>query len=164
MEMFTLSGIPGVGVTTCSPDEAGKFFANVMGMLEQRAPVPSGIDSVEDLLASVFGVDARAKAKADGCDCDDRAVPTERWEYNPVNSFDRVTLPMPVRFIPGKTSVVFFDDGTKEIVTCSEGTEYSEYSAFCAACMKHMFGNNTKLKRFIESIRVEQKKRKKKEA
>ena len=162
MEMFTLSGIPGVGVATCSPDEAGKFFANVMGMLEQRAPVPSGIDSVEELLASVFGIDACAKT--DDCECDDCDEPTERWEYSPVNSFDTVTHPMPVRFIPGKTSVVIFDDGTKEIVTCSEGTEYSEYSAFCAACMKHMFGNNTKLKRFIESIRVEQKKRKKKEA
>ena len=154
--MFTLSGIPGVGVTTCSPDEAGKFFENVMGMLEQRAPVPSGIDSVEDLLASVFGVDACAES--DDCKCDDCDKPTDRCEHNPV------ILPMPVRFIPGKTSVVFFEDGTKEIVTCSEGTEYSEYSAFCAACMKHMFGNNTKLKRFIESIRVEQKKRKKKEA
>lgn len=162
MEMFTLSGIPGVGVATCSPDEAGKFFENLMGMLDRRAPVPSGIDSVEELLESLLGVDACTKT--DDCECDDCDEPTERWGYSPVNSFDTVTLPMPVRFIPGKTSVVFFDDGTKEIVTCSEGTEYSEYSAFCAACMKHMFGNNTKLKRFIESIRVEQKRRKKKEA
>lgn len=70
--------------------------------------------------------------------------------------------PMPTRFIPGKTSVLFFDDGTKSIVTCAEDTPYSEYNAFCAAYAKRKFGSNNQLKKLIASIRTEQKNKSKK--
>lgn len=70
--------------------------------------------------------------------------------------------PKPTRFIPGKTSVLFFDDGTKSIVTCAEDTPYSEYNAFCAAYAKRKFGSNNQLKKLIASIRTEQKNKSKK--
>ena len=70
--------------------------------------------------------------------------------------------PKPTRFIPGETSVLFFDDGTKSIVTCAKDTPYSEYNAFCAAYAKRKFGSNNQLKKLIASIRVEQKNKSKK--
>lgn len=66
----------------------------------------------------------------------------------------RVTIPMPVKMLRnGRATVVFFADDTKVVVKLPEGEADNEYSAFCAAIAKKMFGTNTRIKRKMEDIR-----------
>lgn len=66
----------------------------------------------------------------------------------------RVTIPMPVKMLRnGRATVVFFADDTKVVVKLPEGEADNEYSAFCAAITKKMFGTNTRIKRKMEDIR-----------
>lgn len=48
-------------------------------------------------------------------------------------------------------TVVFWEDGTKTTVRLHEGEEYNEYSAFCAALAKKIFGNNSHLTKVVKS-------------
>lgn len=69
----------------------------------------------------------------------------------------------PVRIISNfPVTVVFWKDGTKTIVRCAKGDEYSVYSAFTAALAKKIFGSNSKLKKTIEKVTVVPKPKKKK--
>lgn len=49
----------------------------------------------------------------------------------------------------GKATIVFWEDGTKTVVKCAEGTEPDKYNGFCAALAKKIFGNNSRLKKSI---------------
>lgn len=39
-------------------------------------------------------------------------------------------------------TVVFWEDGTKTVAICSEDTEFDEYTGFCIAVAKKIFGSN----------------------
>lgn len=57
---------------------------------------------------------------------------------------------MPMRIIHnGPATIVFWDDDTKTVVKCAEDDLYSEYTAFTAAYVKKLFGNNSRIKRII---------------
>lgn len=58
-------------------------------------------------------------------------------------------------------TVVFWEDGTKTTVRLHEGEEYNEYSAFCAALAKKIFGNNSHLTKVVKSGIKPKKKSKK---
>lgn len=62
-------------------------------------------------------------------------------------------------FYDDVATVVFWKDGTKTVVKCPEGTPYDEYSAFCAALAKKIYGNNSKLQREIKKKARYSKKR-----
>lgn len=62
-------------------------------------------------------------------------------------------------FYDDVATVVFWTDGTKTVVKCPEGTPYDEYSAFCAALAKKIYGNNSKLQREIKKKARYSKKR-----
>lgn len=62
-------------------------------------------------------------------------------------------------FYDDVATVVFWKDGTKTVVKCQEGTPYDEYTAFCAALAKKMYGNNSKLQREIKKKARYSKKR-----
>lgn len=62
-------------------------------------------------------------------------------------------------FYDDVATVVFWTDGTKTVVKCPEGTPYDEYSAFCAALAKKIYGNNSKLQREIKNKAKYSKKR-----
>lgn len=69
---------------------------------------------------------------------------------------------MPDRVVySGPKTLVFWPDGSKTMVSLREGEEYDEYAAFCAAVVKKMFGATHKAKKFLDSIKVIQKKKKK---
>ena len=55
----------------------------------------------------------------------------------------------------GRTTVVFWQDGTATAVKCSMGEKYDSYMAFCAALGKKVFGSNSALKRVIQNCPVE---------
>ena len=69
-------------------------------------------------------------------------------------------IPVPVRIIKsGKVTVVFWDDGSKTIVRCAEDEIPDDYDAFTAALAKRVYGSNTRLKKMIKAVTVEQKKK-----
>lgn len=64
----------------------------------------------------------------------------------------------------GAATIVFWNDNTKTIVKCSENDEPDNYTAFCTAYCKKVFGNNSHLKRVIkdaENAKPEKKSKKK---
>lgn len=48
-----------------------------------------------------------------------------------------------------KTTILFWPDGSKEVVKCQKGDTFDPYNGFCIAFAKHFFGNNSALKKFI---------------
>lgn len=56
----------------------------------------------------------------------------------------------------GDRTIIFWTNGTKTIVKCSDGDEFDYYSGFCAALAKKIFGSTTKARRFMESKMVDQ--------
>lgn len=73
---------------------------------------------------------------------------------------DEKRIPKVARiFYDDVATVVFWTDGTKTVVKCPEGTPYDEYSAFCAALAKKIYGNNSKLQREIKKKARYSKKR-----
>ena len=57
----------------------------------------------------------------------------------------------PKRIIHNRlATIVFWNDDTKTVVKCSENDEPDNYTAFCAAYCKKVFGNNSHLKRVIK--------------
>lgn len=65
--------------------------------------------------------------------------------------FSASSIPyMPTRIVHnGPSTTVFWDDDTKTVVKCAEDDLYSEYTAFTAAYVKKLFGNNSRIKRII---------------
>lgn len=64
----------------------------------------------------------------------------------------------------GTATIVFWKDGTKTVVKCAPETTPNDYDAFTAALAIKIFDNNSKLKKLIRNLTVEQKPVKKKVA
>jgi hypothetical protein len=60
----------------------------------------------------------------------------------PANSFK----PKRVIYNPPAT-IVFWEDGTKTVVKCSDGTEYDPYTGFCVAIAKKTLGSSSAIKK-----------------
>lgn len=65
-------------------------------------------------------------------------------------------------------TTVLWDDGTKTTVKLSDDDIYDEYSAFCAALAKRIYGSNSRIKKIIQAqgrvpLSKEDKKRRKEE-
>lgn len=62
--------------------------------------------------------------------------------------FDMPTVSVPSVLKPKKViycspaTIVFWGDGTKTVAICSEDTEFDEYTGFCIAVTKKLFGSN----------------------
>lgn len=48
-------------------------------------------------------------------------------------------------------TIVFWKDGTKTVVKCSENDPYIRYNAFCAALAKKIYGNNSQVNKIVAS-------------
>ncbi len=55
----------------------------------------------------------------------------------------------------GRVTVVFWKDGSTTAVRCGENEQYDDYTAFCAALAKKIFGTNSYLKRTVQRCPVE---------
>lgn len=64
--------------------------------------------------------------------------------------------------VNGYKTIVFWNDGTKTIVSCREGEEFDIYTAFCAALAKKMFGSTSRVKAILEDKLIIQEKKDKK--
>lgn len=57
----------------------------------------------------------------------------------------------------GPKTIVFFKNGEKVIVSCGENETYDDYTAFCAALAKKIFGSTSRAKKIMRSVTVEKK-------
>jgi hypothetical protein len=64
----------------------------------------------------------------------------------------------------GKSTIVFWEDGTKTVVKRSDDEPDNEYNAYLAALGKRIYGSNSALKRLIRDYTVVQKPKKAKDA
>ena len=63
-----------------------------------------------------------------------------------------IKMPIPKKIIyNGPATIVFWDDGTKTIVKRSKKEKDNKYNAFCAALAKKVYGNNSKVNRYVQS-------------
>ena len=60
----------------------------------------------------------------------------------------------------GRGTVVFWGDGTKTVVKRAEDEPDNDYAAFTAALAIKVYGSNSKLKRIISKVEVQEKKKK----
>lgn len=65
-------------------------------------------------------------------------------------------------FFNGEHTVIEWPDGEKTTVGLCPGESYDEYTGFCAAIVKKLFGSSREAKKFMDSIKVVQKKKDKK--
>ena len=52
----------------------------------------------------------------------------------------------------GPATIVFWEDGSKTVVKCKEGTHYDERTAIMWAIMKKNCGNNTRANRVMNKL------------
>lgn len=62
----------------------------------------------------------------------------------PTTKVDRIVFNDPA-------TIVFWKDGTKTIVKCSDNEDFNPYFGFCAAVAKRVFGNNSQVRKMVES-------------
>ena len=63
--------------------------------------------------------------------------------------------------VNGRATIVIWEDGTKTVVKCMEGTTPDVYSGFTAALAKRVYGSNTQIKKFLkEKVEIQEKGRK----
>ena len=60
----------------------------------------------------------------------------------------------------GPKTIVFFENGEKVVVSCGENETYDDYTAFCAALAKKIFGSTIRAKKIMKSATVEKKEKK----
>lgn len=76
--------------------------------------------------------------------------------------------PKHIYYYDNDYTTVLWNDGTKTTVKLSDDDIYDEYSAFCAALAKRIYGSNSKIKKIIQAqgrfpLSKEEKKARKKE-
>ena len=69
-----------------------------------------------------------------------------------------LSIPEPIRVISNPPhTIVFFNDGTKQVVKCSENDEYSLYGGFVNAIAIKLYKTNSHLKKSVDRMTVKQK-------
>lgn len=66
--------------------------------------------------------------------------------------------------VNGYKTIVFWNDGTKTIVSCKKDEEFDIYTGFCAALAKKMFGSTSRVKAILEDKLIIQEKKDKKKS
>lgn len=71
--------------------------------------------------------------------------------------FKEFTYPEKI-IVNGRATIVYWEDGTKTVVKCMEGTTPDVYSGFTAALAKNIYGSNTQIKKFLkEKVEIQEK-------
>lgn len=65
-------------------------------------------------------------------------------------------------FFNGKHTTLVWPDGEKTIVGLGPDAVYDEYSGFCAAIVKKLFGSSREAQKFLDKVKIVQKKKEKK--
>lgn len=65
-------------------------------------------------------------------------------------NYEHLLTPKKVIF-NGPATIVFWRDGTKTVVKCSENDKANPYNGFCAALAKKIFENNSKIQKIVKN-------------
>lgn len=65
-------------------------------------------------------------------------------------------------FLNGSHTTLVWPDGEKTTVGVGPDTEYDEYAGFCAAIVKKLFGSSREAEKFLDRVKIVQKKKAKK--
>lgn len=65
-------------------------------------------------------------------------------------------------FFNGDHTTVVWPDGEKTVVGVAPGEKFDEYTGFCAAIVKRLFGSSREAQKFLDKVKVVQKKKEKK--
>lgn len=88
-------------------------------------------------------------------------------EHKPVEWKTGKALPVqmvrPERvYFNGNHTTLVWPDGEKTTVGVGPDTEYDEYAGFCAAIVKKLFGSSREAEKFLDKVKIVQKKKVKK--
>ena len=86
--------------------------------------------------------------------CNTEQLSKHIWNAIFKTGFREAVKPKKIRQ-DGRVTVVFWSDGTTTAVRRSDDDADNLYNAFCAALAKKVFGNNTALKRAIDTSELE---------
>lgn len=78
---------------------------------------------------------------------DELLIPSAMKKYEP----EFITLDVDRIVFNDPATIVFWADGTKTIVKRSPKEKPNKYNAFCAAVTKRIFGNNSQIRKAVES-------------
>lgn len=53
----------------------------------------------------------------------------------------------------GNKTIIIWKDGDKTIVSCGEGEQFDQYTGFCAAVVKKVFGSTTAAKKVMNTLK-----------
>ena len=67
-----------------------------------------------------------------------------------VDDYDKALTPARIIYNPPAT-IVFWANGEKTVVKCSETETFNKYHGFCAALAKRIVGNNSQLTKLVNS-------------
>jgi hypothetical protein len=65
-------------------------------------------------------------------------------------------------FLNGNHTTLVWPNGEKTTVGVGPDTEYDEYAGFCAAIVKKLFGSSREAEKFLDRVKIVQKKKEKK--
>ena len=65
-------------------------------------------------------------------------------------------------FLNGNHTTIVWPDGEKTTVGVGPNTTYDEYAGFCAAIVKKLFGSSREAEKFLDRVKIVQKKKAKK--
>lgn len=53
----------------------------------------------------------------------------------------------------GNKTIIIWKDGDKTIVSCGEGEQFDQYTGFCTAVVKKVFGSTTAAKKVMNTLK-----------
>lgn len=65
-------------------------------------------------------------------------------------------------FFNGTHTTLVWPDGEKTVVGTAPGEQFDEYTGFCAAMVKKLFGSSREAQKFMDKVKIVQKKKAKK--
>lgn len=82
----------------------------------------------------------------------------EKETFGFVQEVDKMVKPTKIIY-SGRKTIVFWNDGTKTMVTRNPEDQFDVYTAFCAALAKKMFNTTSSAKRMVDKLSVFQNSR-----
>jgi hypothetical protein len=94
-----------------------------------------------------------------------KVYPSIDWNFNHIIQPVKKKNPYGVKRIVfnDPATIVFWEDGTKTVVKCSENETFNPYMGFCAAVTKRVYGNNSRIQKYVKNGFVQPKPGKKPE-
>ena len=96
-----------------------------------------------------LSLEDKIKFSTNACKCDFVSMNDLRHKINTQHEINKMLGVKRVIFNDPAT-IVFWKDGTKTVVKCSENEKFNPYVGFCAAVTKKVYGNNSRIQKYVK--------------